>query len=154
MTDQKHSQRPDALPKARVEKAAQRYWIWIVPALAAAFVAWLVYRTVAEAGPAITILFKSGKGIEVGKTAIKYRGVTIGTVHSLKLSPDRQYVMVEAVLGKSAAGIASEGSEFWIVEPEVSLEAIRGLRTIVSGDYIQVKPGNGKPATKFIGIEE
>jgi paraquat-inducible protein B len=40
------------------------------------------------------------------------------------------------------------------VRPELKLGAISGLRTIVSGNYITVQPGNGERTNTFVGMEE
>ncbi len=147
-------QDPGTLPKARVKRGWKISPVWIVPLLAAAFVGWLIFRTYIEAGPKITIRFKQGKGIEKGKTPVKYRGVKLGEVDGLKLSKDQQYVEVQAQLDNSAAGIARAGSKFWIVHPQVSMSGVKGLNTIVSGDYIQVEPGNGTKTNVFTGLEK
>jgi paraquat-inducible protein B len=142
------------LPQARVKHGWRISPVWIVPVLAFAFVAWLVYRTVVEAGPTITIRFKQGPGIQKGQTQLKYRGVQLGEVNGVTLSKNRQYVEIQVQLDHSAAGIARQGSQFWIVHPEVSMSGIRGLKTIVSGNYLQVEPGNGGETNYFIGLEE
>lgn len=142
------------LPKAKLKKDRWFTPIWLVPLLALAFVGWLVYRDIIQTGPTITIRFKQGQGIEVGKTTLKYRSVEVGKVSSIELSDDQKWVEVKVSLNKSAHGIARKGSQFWIVHPEVSAAEIRGLRTIVSGDYIQVNPGGGADQTKFVGLEE
>jgi paraquat-inducible protein B len=144
----------EPLPRARVKKGWPVSPIWIVPVLAIGFVGWLLYRDYAMSGPRITIRFREGRGIEVGKTQLKYRGVKVGDVTGLKLSKDQQFVEIQVQLTSSASGIARAGSEFWIVQPEVSLTGVRGLRTLVSGDYIQVIPGQGGKATTFTGLEE
>ncbi len=77
-----------------------------------------------------------------------------GAVHSVELSEDRQRVKLEARLDHSAANLAREGSQFWIVRPQVSAAGLTGLQTIVSGPYIQVEPGNGTRTNNFVGIDK
>src|ERR1051325_9418499 len=144
----------DELPKARTKKERWFTPIWLAPLLALGFVGWLVYRDVVQTGPTITIRFKQGKGIEVGKTKLQYRSVEVGRVSSIELSDDQKWVEVKVTLDRSAHGIAREGSQFWIVHPEVTASEIRGLRTIVSGDFIQLNPGHGREVSKFVGLEE
>jgi paraquat-inducible protein B len=72
----------------------------------------------------------------------------------LQLTKDLQHVEVRARLQRSAAGLACEGSQFWIVRPEVSSGGLHGLETIVSGPYIQARPGSGKSQARFSGLEE
>lgn len=143
-----------SLPRAVVERGWRFSLVWIVPVLAVAFVGYLVYTTWIEAGPTITIRFKQGQGVQKGQTQVKYRGVQVGEVTGIKLSKDHQWVEIQAELDHSAAGIARQGSQFWIVHPEVSLSGIRGLKTIVSGNYIQVDPGLGPQTNQFRGLEQ
>jgi paraquat-inducible protein B len=142
------------LPEATTKKPHWFTPIWLMPLLALGLVGWLVYRDTIQSGPSITIRFKEGKGIVVSTTVLQYRGVKIGKVTSIGLSKDQQLVEVKAKLDKSAEGIAQQGSQFWIVHPEVSGAQIRGLQTIVSGEYIQVNPGRGAPQTEFMGLED
>src|SRR6266700_652907 len=127
------SHRAESLPRAKVKKGWQVSPIWVAPILAAGLLGWLLTRTFLQAGPTITIHFKDAKGIEVKNTMVKYRGAKIGEVTAIKLTKDRQYVEVKAQLERSAASVATEGSQFWIVRPEVSVGEIRGLTTRVSG---------------------
>ena len=142
----------DELPKAKIERNWKTYFIWLVPIAAAALAAWFIYSDLIKSGPTLHIYFDSAAGLQKGKSQLKYRGVEIGDVKDVKLTKDHQKVDVTVALNTSAESVAREGSQFWIVKPEVGAEAIRGLRTIVSGDYITVEPGQGKPQTEFTGL--
>jgi paraquat-inducible protein B len=61
-------------------------------------------------------------------------------VEAVALDSGLGHVNVRARLDKPAAGLAREGSEFWIVEPRVSIDQITGLNTLLSGSYIQAAP--------------
>jgi len=127
--------------------------VWLVPLLAALVAGYLVFERIREFGPAITIRFQDGSAIRTGQTPIKYRGVPIGEVTSVSLSPDQRQVVVHARLERSAASIAREGSAFWIVRPEVEIGAISGLGTVISGPEIQVLPGSGAAKSEFVGMD-
>jgi paraquat-inducible protein B len=142
------------LPKARIEKSRVGLLLWFIPIAAALLCAWYAARDLIFSGPAITICFQSAAGLQAQNSLVQYRGATIGEVETLKLSPDRRYVAVKVLLDASAAGIAQQGSVFWIVRPELKLGAVSGLQTIVSGDYITVQPGNGASTNIFNGVEE
>jgi paraquat-inducible protein B len=70
------------LPSAIAE--AKRRWapqlIWIIPIIAILVGLNLAYQAKVNQGPMITIAFKSGDGLEAGKTVIQYKGVNIGLV--------------------------------------------------------------------------
>lgn len=139
------------LPTAILRPSRRFSVIWLVPIVAAAITAVILYKSFWDVGPTLTILFQDGIGIRSDQTHLRYRGVRVGDVRSVKLSKDQEYVVVEVQLDKSAAGLAREGSKFWIVRPEISVGAISGLETIVTGPYIEVLPGNGARQLKFIG---
>src|SRR6202161_2844576 len=79
--------------------------VWVVPIVAAVIGISLLIRNWENAGPRITITLLSGEGVQVGKTLIKYRDVTVGHVSAVGLSADHQTVVVSADLSKDAAGL-------------------------------------------------
>ena len=142
------------LPRAKIREQTRFPMIWTLPVIAAVAAGWLVFKSVREAGPVISIQFNDGSGIQANQTVLKYHGVRIGEVRSVRLAGDLSRVEVEARLAASAKDLAREGSQFWIVRPEVGAGGLHGLETIVSGPYIQVQPGGGREQKKFIGAEE
>lgn len=141
----------EELPSAIPRKPRLFSVIWMVPLVAAIVTGGILYKSFWAVGPKITILFKDGSGIRSDQTILQYRGVKVGEVRSITLSKDQEHVVVEVQLDKSAAGLAREGSQFWIVRPEIGVGEISGLETIVSGPYIEVSPGSGPTRLQFIG---
>lgn len=131
-------------------------FIWAVPVLAAIIAALLIFENLQKFGPVVTISFQSAAGLDPNQTVIRYRGVRVGSVRSIQLSRDLTRVEVKARLSRSAAGLAQEGSVYWIVRPEVGAAGFHALETIVSGPYIEALPGNGpgRVQTRFNGLEE
>jgi len=142
-----------SLPVATIKPKLRFSPIWLVPVIAAAATGWLIFESFRNAGPLITIQFNDGTEIQANQTTVRYRGVKIGAVRSLKLSADGKQVDVQARLDDWGKNLAREGSIFWVVRPEVGAGGLRGLDTIVSGPYIQVQPGNGKEQRHFIGAD-
>jgi len=142
------------LPLAKIKKQSRISMIWIVPLVAAIAGGWLVFKYVRQMGPVINIQFSDGNEIKGNQTTLRYRGVRVGDVLSVRLAKDAQHVEVRARLDKSAENLARDGSVFWIVRPEVGAGGLQGLETIVSGPYIQVEPGVGKEQKNFIGAEK
>ena len=72
------------LPTPRV---LRRRWlpslIWLVPVIAVVIGASLVINAWRTAGPRVTISFQTAQGLEVGKTLVKFRNVTIGHVTAI-----------------------------------------------------------------------
>ena len=145
---------PIDLPSAKIRQRRRIAPVWIIPLLAAAASGWLIYSSLRESGPLITIIFGDGDGVQANQTILKYHGVRVGEVHSVRLMEDLQHVEVQARLLRSAAGLACDGSQFWVVRPEVSSAGLHGLETIVSGPYIQVQPGQGRRQNQFAGLDK
>jgi paraquat-inducible protein B len=145
----------EELPTPAVQN---RTWIprlvWVVPIVAAVIGISLLVRNWENAGPRITISFLSGEGVQVGKTLIKYRDVTVGHVSAVGLSADHQTVLVSADLSKDAASLLKADTQFWIVRPRIGVGSVSGLGTLLSGVYIGMKTGAATLGERhFIGLE-
>jgi paraquat-inducible protein B len=142
-------------PKARVRRRRVLRLVWIVPAMAIAVAAYLLWQRLQEYGPEIRVTFTDGGGLRIGQTALRYRGVQVGEVIGVGLSQDEKRAVVRIRLTRSGAGLAREGSRFWIVRPRVGLGQVTGLTTVLSGPEINVIPGKpGEPAQyEFTGLE-
>jgi paraquat-inducible protein B len=128
--------------------------VWVIPLVAALIGVWLVWKSVSERGPTITIVFKSAEGLEPGKTAIKYRDVEVGKLTDLNLSPDRQSVIATAELRSGTDGWLFEDTRFWVVRPRVVAGNISGLSTLLSGVYIGMDVGStGAHIHDFRGLD-
>jgi len=145
----------EPLPAPAVQN---RRWIprlvWMVPIAAAVVGISLLIRSWQSEGPQITIKFLSGEGVQVGKTQVKYRDVTVGRVSAVELSADHQTVLVSADLSKDAASLLKEDAQFWIVRPRVGVGSVSGLETLLSGAYIGIKSGTApRHERQFVGLE-
>lgn len=136
-------------------RAAQRWNIvWVVPILALLIGGWLLYRNVSSKGPEVRIRFQTADGIFAGKTELRCRSVTVGTVSRVELAEDLQSVFVYCTLKSTYGDLLRKGSRFWVVRPRVSAADISGLGTLLTGVYIEMEPGNGPTGpTKWIGRE-
>ncbi|PTX97818.1 MlaD family protein [Opitutus sp. ER46] len=144
---------PTSPPAPRLSRRPALPLVWVVPLVALAVAGWMLLRQFRDHGPTITIEFSRGAGVEAGKTELEHKGVAIGVVTAVRLKDDLSGVILDVRLTKTGAAVARTGSEFWIVHPEVSFAGIRGLETLVSGVRLQVRPGTGKSATHFRGLD-
>lgn len=147
---------PDELPVARVETRSR--WapslVWLVPLVALIVGGWLAVQAILAQGPVITIEFRSAEGLEAGKTKLKYKDVDIGEVLSVKLSEDRNSVVVRAQLDKSLDDLLVDDTRFWIVKPRIGGSGVSGLGTLLSGAYIGVDAGKSTVRrSDFTGLE-
>jgi paraquat-inducible protein B len=145
---------PDAIPEAHAQEHRLFAWVWAVPIAAAAIVLWLGVRHFVFRGPEVTISFKSAEGLQARETEVRHRGVTVGSVEQLELSPDLSRVIVHVRMARSAASALNENTQFYVVAPHVSVEGISGLSTLVSGAYIEMSPTRGsRPTREFTGLD-
>ncbi|MEM1402149.1 MAG: MlaD family protein [Pseudomonadota bacterium] len=126
--------------QATVESVTQpRFsWVWAVPLLVIAIAASTLYRSYAERGVSVEIHFSQGKGIEAGKTEIRYKDVTVGVVDALRLSDDLEGVIASATLDRQLESFLGDTTDFWIVSAQISGTTFRGLSTLLSGAYIEI----------------
>ena len=152
-----HPQMRDPQPEpieARVRPRRWVAWVWIVPIAAAALVAWLAYRAIAQRGPEITISFSAAQGLLPGQATIQRLNAVVGTVTSLRLTHDMRRVIIHARMSRQTAAYLTDSTIFYVVTPHLGVQGISGLSTIVSGAYIEMYPGKyGKPRRHFVGLD-
>jgi len=144
------------LPAAKVRPASSWSAIWVLPIIALLIGGWLAWQAYTQRGIAIQIVFDSAEGIEIGKTHVIYKGMTIGTVRDLRLDQQdaQQHVVAEVEMHKDVGEYLRSETRFWLVKPSVTLAGITGLETLVSGNYIGISPASGEPARRFIALAE
>jgi len=137
--------------------------VWTVPLIALFFSAFFVYKYYNERGVDIVITFEDGSGFNVRKTHLMYKGIKVGMVTDIAVHKnDMSKIDVTVNVTKRAAvAITREGTQFYKVEPKVSLTEISGLKAIIGGIYIDVYPA--KPEInellalplqyKFVGVK-
>ncbi|TPG10587.1 MCE family protein [Rhodanobacter glycinis] len=145
----------DELPRPVVKRRRfNASLIWLIPALAALVGLSLVVSNWLQAGPQITISFQSAEGLDAGKTPVKYKNVVIGRVKKIHLSTDRNHVLVDVALEKSAEGFATRDTRFWVVRPRIGLGGVSGIDTLLSGAFIGADVGDSKETREdFDGLE-
>lgn len=144
-----------AEPPVAVVRRRRFSTTWLIPLGALALVGVLLFsHLVRERGPAITIRFADAAGIKPG-SEIVHRGLAVGVVRDLRLTDDMSGVLATAELAPHAASLAAEGTAFWIVRPELSLDRVAGLDTLLGPQYIAVRPAPaGSPrASDFVGLD-
>ena len=126
--------------------------VWFLPIVALLVSAWLIYKSASEKGEVITIDFPTAEALDVDKTKIRYLDVDVGKVTDISINDDLKTIRVSAQMNSNATGYLKEGTSFWVVKPQVGLGGISGLGTLLSGAYIELKPGNGKQQLHFTGL--
>ena len=142
-------------PEAKIKASKSLSAIWLVPLIALAIGLWMVYQQWANQGPLINITFNSAAGIEIKKTKLKTREVTIGEVTAISLLQDSEGVNISVRVNKEARNLLNQDSKFWVVSPKVTHAGISGLNTLLSGSYIEMSPGQSEQEQyNFEGLDE
>ncbi|MBC9249577.1 mammalian cell entry protein [Pseudomonas alcaligenes] len=144
------------LKSAKTRRTTNWSAIWILPLIALVIGGWLAWRAYDQAGIEIQVFFPSGDGIQVGKTEVIYKGMSIGKVVNMELDDQgkERGVRVSIEMDKRVEQHLRSNTRFWLVKPSVSLAGITGLETLVSGNYITASPGDGEPTRKFVALTE
>ncbi|MBL4906261.1 MAG: MCE family protein [Sneathiella sp.] len=128
--------------------------IWLVPLIAVLIAGWLIIKSVNEEGPEISISLFSAKGLDAGKTPLKYKDVTIGIVDRIEFPEDDKGINVIVSVQRDAEKYLTDTARFWVVAPAIGLEGVSGLETLLSGAYLEIDPGRGgERKTEFLGLE-
>lgn len=145
---------PDHLPRPAIQQPRRFPLIWIIPIVAVLAASWLGYQALAQRGPMIAIVMQSAEGIEAGKTRIEHRNIELGLVESITPNAGLASVTVQARMNRYAEEYLAQGTRFWVVRPRLSAEGISGLSTLISGSYIEMEPGPGASARRFVALED
>jgi paraquat-inducible protein B len=143
-----------ALPRRTISQTRHSRWpgwIWSVPIAAVGIVAWLAVRAFSERGVEVSVTFTDAAGMKERDTKVMYRGLEVGEVRGLKLTPDRQQVQVDLDLDKDVKKDLTTGTQFYLEGGEVSLSDPASLKAVVAGPSIAMIPGKGTPTQHFSG---
>ena len=101
----------------------------------------------------IRISFADGQGLLAGKTELKYLGIPVGIVEQVRSIAGK--IEATARFQPGYEFLTRNGSEFAVVKPEVGLQGVKGIETLVGGIYIACAPGNGsESAESFDAVPE
>ena len=156
MTDSPHDSNTTEIPEA-VAEPKRRFslqLVWLIPIVAAIIGGTLAVKSYLNKGPTITIAFKTGEGLEAGKTKIKFKDVEIGVVKEIVIAKDLKSVIATAELQKRVKPYLVEDARFWVVRPQISGGSVTGLGTLMGGSYIGFDVGKStREQLAFTGLE-
>ncbi len=141
------------LPLAVQKKQKKISKIWILPIIAALMGIFLIYKGVIEHPIDVVINFKTAEGITEGKTKVLYKGLTLGVVKQIGINPDLKSMDVHLEFDTGSASLLKKDSLFWLVTPQINATEITGLETIMTGNYIRLRPGSGESAYNFKALD-
>ena len=145
---------PPVLPRrtnAITRKSRWPGWIWSVPIAAVGIVAWLGVRSFSQRGLDVTVTFTDAAGMKANDTKVIFRGLEIGDVRKVELTPDRRHVLAYLDLDKSIKADLTTGTRFYLQGAELSLSDPSSLKAIVSGPSVRMIAGTGRASREFTG---
>ena len=152
----------DRFPMAEVNDSTTVNWswmrwlshLWIVTLACLAVALGLIIYSVWLTGLDVKIHFRDGYGIQPGD-AVRLRGIDVGKVLSVELDRELDGVDVNVKLNRAAAGLARQGSQFWVERPRVSAAELRGLDTLFGGRFVGVVAGpvDAPRLVEFTGLD-
>jgi paraquat-inducible protein B len=128
-------------------------WVWLFPLLALLVTGWFFWNKYQSEGPCIEIEFHEAPGIQANKTLLFYRGVAAGKVVDVRLDEHLSRAIVRVRLKAFATALSQAGTLYWIDQPVISLAKTSGLSSIIQGNSIQARLGEGPRTAHFIGME-
>ena len=141
MADERTPSAPVPESRSVTRRKTRISLVWVIPIVAALVGAWVAITRIEAEGPKITIEFGSAEGLEAGKTKIQYKGVQIGTLASIQLSPDHRRVLTTAQMAPKTEDFLVDDTQFWVVRPRISGANVTGLGTLISGAYVGIEIG-------------
>ncbi len=156
MTDNRDDLDISAIPAAVAEpkKRHSIQLVWLIPIIAALVGGVLAVKTYLQKGPTITITFKTGEGLEAGKTKIKFRDVEVGVVKDISIARELNHVIATAELKKGVTPYLVADTRFWVVRPQITGGSVTGLGTLMSGAYINFDIGKStQPQRSYKGLD-
>lgn len=104
----------------------------------------------AEMGHEVELTLDWNSGID-HNAAILYQGLTIGVIESFsKIDPVSRKITATAKVNPRVVPYLTEQSQFYIVAPQISLTGLSNAKTLLTGNYISIRPSlAGKPRNNF-----
>ncbi|MDY8108821.1 MlaD family protein [Fulvimarina sp. 2208YS6-2-32] len=142
-------------PAPKIETKKRFSLVWLMPVLAVAVAAWVVWSSYSDQGPLITVTFPTASGISAGSTEVRIRDLRVGLVEDVGFSDRMANVEARIRIDKDLARYVDEGAEFWLVEPQVTARGVTGIGTLLSGVYIAANwdGEEGPPQDEFTALQ-
>ncbi len=96
-------------------------------------------QTASAVSTPIRIVFDDGQGLIAGKTELRYLGVPVGVVETVRVMEGQ--VEATAHFQPGYDFLRRRGSEFAIIRPEIDLKGVHWLETVIGGVHISCSPG-------------
>ncbi|MEA3373309.1 MAG: MlaD family protein [Campylobacterota bacterium] len=96
----------------------------------------------------ITLVSKSGYNIDAKASNVFFKGTDAGEITSIDYDPDSDETTFKIRLKSSFRHLANKDAYFWVVEPHIGLNEIKGLNAIAHGRYITFETASSSKELK------
>ena len=97
----------------------------------------------------VVLLMQESHQISAGITKIYYKGVEAGLVKHIDYDPVKNETQIRVRLHKDYRDFANEKAYFWIVKPQLDFDGVKGLDTVLRGNYINFTSSDIKAKRKM-----
>jgi len=111
----------------------------------------------AQRGVMARITFRPPVTLEPEKTRVMFNGFAVGLVQTVSYDNEQQAVTAEVSFHPEAAPYLTSATRFWLVKPEVSLQGVSGLDTLLQGNHIEMEVmqgGQQQAQREFVALPE
>ena len=148
MTDSRNRDPESGFPRARQQRTRWPGWVWLIPAAAVIFAAWLSAQEWLFGPHSMNVHFANVEGIKPG-APVRYKGVEVGSVDQIRLDEDLSgATLVLEITGLE--GNLGPGTRIWIERPSLALGEIGSL---ISGPYLAIAPGGEGEVEELEGLD-
>lgn len=123
--------------KFRFSSALRVGFLIILPAIALVLSLRTLANQYANRGIAIRVAVKEAEGVEIDRTPLKYRGVEIGTVTSMRIVDSN--VMVDISVDRRFREALGPEARIHLVRPQLSWSGVSGLNALRGGPYFSLE---------------
>ncbi|MBE8215356.1 MAG: MCE family protein, partial [Endozoicomonadaceae bacterium] len=113
----------------------------------------------AQLGIIVTVDFPLNSNVVDKDTPVTYRGLRVGVVHDVFISPDVEFFTAKLVIKPDALRLLVEGANFWIVRPGFNMQNMKDIPALLGGSYIALDIKHkdlekAKPKKHFRGYDD
>jgi len=95
----------------------------------------------------VFVTFAQPEQLKVG-SPLRYNGIEAGKIVNVNID-NLPSITAEIKVHRGMEKYFKESTTFWLASPDVSLDGISNLDTVIFGPYIAFNPGSGKSKTHF-----
>ncbi|MDF1880817.1 MCE family protein, partial [Sulfurimonas sp. MAG313] len=94
------------------------------------------YEEIMFSSDTIELTLQANHSLTSGVSKVFYQGVEAGLIKTISYDPKKNETRVSIKLRKNFRGFANKEAYFWLVQARLGFDGVKGLDTIIAGNYI------------------